>query len=288
MKYSKEGTLSNKPMISWLPVRLLDRMNRGELSWENWVRKAVEFDLDGIEIHHTLLESRDDFYLQRIREFLDELKIKVSLITCSPDFAHPDPDQRKIHLQEMRANIKAARILGAFGVRVTTGVHHPMVREEDGISWVVENLISLVDFAEKEGVVLALENHYKDRSSGWKWPDFAHDKEVFLKIFRRIKETPIMVNFDCSNQVMIGQEPVEVLKEVKDKVASIHASDRFPGSYQHSVVGEGAVDYDSIFHILKEAGFSGWVSIEDGNPYGEEGFKKSLSFIKDKIDKFWG
>jgi len=97
-----------------------------------------------------------------------------------------------------------------------------------------------------------------------------------------------MINFDCSNQVMIEQDPMDVLEEVKDKVVSIHASDRFPGSYQHSVVGEGAVHYESIFETLKEVGFSGWISIEDGNPYGEEGFKMSFFFIRAKINKFWG
>ena len=55
--------------------------------------------------------------------------------------------------------------------------------EEDGISWVVENLLSLVDSAKSENIILVLENHYKDRSSGWKWPDFAHD---WTNIFKDI------------------------------------------------------------------------------------------------------
>jgi sugar phosphate isomerase/epimerase len=32
----------------------------------------------------------------------------------------------------------------------------------------------------------------------------------------------------------------------------------------HGVIGEGLNDYDQIFSILKDAGFDGWVSIEDG------------------------
>jgi len=83
----------------------------------------------------------------------------------------------------MKTNVQAASLLGAFGVRVTTGVQHPMVAEEDGISWVVENLLSLVDSAKSENIILVLENHYKDRSSGWKWPDFAHD---WTNIFKDI------------------------------------------------------------------------------------------------------
>jgi sugar phosphate isomerase/epimerase len=33
---------------------------------------------------------------------------------------------------------------------------------------------------------------------------------------------------------------------------------------QHGVIGQGLNDYDRIFGILREAGFAGWISIEDG------------------------
>jgi sugar phosphate isomerase/epimerase len=39
---------------------------------------------------------------------------------------------------------------------------------------------------------------------------------------------------------------------------------------------------------LKEVEFNGWVSIEDGNSYGDEGFKKSISNIRAKIAQTWG
>jgi len=276
-----------KSRISWMPVRLLDDMQKGRLSWEEWLRSAPKYGLDGVEVHHTLLESRDKEYLKMIVRVLEEINIKVSLITCSPDFAHPDPATRERYLEEMKSNIQAAHDLGAFGVRVTTGIRHPMVRTEDAIPWVVDNLTTLAEFGQAKGVVAALENHYKDRISGWPWPDLAQKAEVFLEVFRRLKNTPTMVNFDASNQIMIGEDPLTILNEVKDRVVSMHASDRFKGSYQHSVVGEGEVDFDAIFRILKEVGFNGWVSIEDGNPYGDEGFKSSVSFIKKKVSQYW-
>lgn len=274
--------------LSWMPVRLLDKLQEGTLSVEDWIRSAPGFGLQGVEIHHTLLESKEGPYLDWMKRILDETGIKVSLVCCSPDFAHPDPSKRAMYLEEMKQNIQAARQLGAFGVRVTTGIRHPILKEEDGIRWVIDSLKRLADYAQPQNITLALENHYKDRNSGWKWPDFAQKGEVFLKIFEKIKDTPVMINFDCSNQIMIGENPIDVLNEVKEKVASIHASDRFVGSYQHSVVGEGAVPYDEILKILKEVEFNGWVSIEDGNPYGDEGFRKSVSNIKTEIAKIRG
>lgn len=52
-----------KPCISWMPVRLLDDMQKGRLSWEEWVRSAPQYGLDGVEVHHTLFESRNKEYL---------------------------------------------------------------------------------------------------------------------------------------------------------------------------------------------------------------------------------
>ena len=32
----------------------------------------------------------------------------------------------------------------------------------------------------------------------------------------------------------------------------------------HGVVGQGLIPYERVFAILREVGFNGWISIEDG------------------------
>src|SRR5436853_453863 len=93
-----------------------------------------------------------------------------------------------------------------------------------------------------------LENHYRDRR--WINEDFAFHAKSFLAVFERVKESWIGVNFDASNQVMVGEDPIEVLEVVKHKVWHMHASDRLPGRYEHSVIGEGSVRFDPIFACL--------------------------------------
>ena len=46
-------------------------------------------------------------------------------------------------------------------------------------------------------------------------------------------------------------------------------------------------DYDAIFTILKDVGFTGWVSIEDGVD-GMQNMIDSAEFLKEKITKHWG
>ena len=87
---------------------------------------------------------------------------------------------------------------------------------------------------------------------------------------------------------------------------TMHASDRYlmPGVYVedmrladgtlgypeglvHGVTGRGLNDYDAIFSRLAKAGFSGWVSIEDG-VNGMEEMKESIEFLKKMRSKYFG
>jgi len=277
----------NKPNLSWIPVRLMeDILVKKTMTAEQWLRSAPEFGLGAVEIYYAFLESTDPDYLQRACSLLKKLDLEVSMLTCSPDFAHPSEDVREQQLAQMKTYVDAAGVLDAPNVRVTTGMRHPEISEEEGIEWVVHSIELLGEYASAHGVTLALEDHYKDRFA-WEHPDFAQKKETFLAIFDRLRNTPVMVNFDCSNPIMVGDNPLDILQAVKGRVVSVHASDRFAGVYQHSVIGEGMVDFDPIFKTLRDAGFTGWISAEDGNPEGDDGFRRSLAFLRRKIEEYW-
>ena len=57
-------------------------------------------------------------------------------------------------------------------------------------------------------------------------------------------------------------------------------------SFKHGVIGKGLNNYDAIFRTLKEVGFHGWVSIEDGVD-GMEQMIESANFLKGKINEIW-
>ena len=54
---------------------------------------------------------------------------------------------------------------------------------------------------------------------------------------------------------------------------------------RHGVIGRGLNDYDAIFSTLKSVGFTGWISIEDGdNPdVGMEHIRLSAEFLRAKM-----
>ena len=108
------------------------------------------------------------------------------------------------------------------------------------------------------------------------------------------------MQYDPSNAVVGGYDPIRFLERVADRVVSMHASDRFlaPGAsldalseqdgsagyaaaLKHGETGTGLNDYDAIFRILAEVGFNGWISVEDGMN-GLDELRRSVEFLKAK------
>ena len=64
-------------------------------------------------------------------------------------------------------------------------------------------------------------------------------------------------------------------------LADVKAADGSIGyldALQHGVTGQGLNDYDAIFSRLAQAGFKGWVSIEDGM-HGMDEMRRSVDFL---------
>jgi sugar phosphate isomerase/epimerase len=276
-----------RPTISWNPLRYVNSMmDEGRPTLAEVFAQARDFGFDHVELHHGLLPARTEAGARDVRALLDRHGLRMSQFTCAPDFTHPDPAVREAQQAEMRENVDLALILGAPGCRITTGCKYDEVSREQGIAWAAENFLRLAEYAQPRGVRLGMENHYRDRR--WSNEDFAFHGDVFLAVFERVKQSWVGVNFDASNQVMVGEDPMDVLRVVKHKVWHMHASDRFPGQYAHSVIGEGSVQFDPIFACLAEIGYDGYISLEDGNPEGDAGTARALAFIRCKVDEHWG
>jgi sugar phosphate isomerase/epimerase len=183
--------------------------------------------------------------------------------------------------------------------RVLSGQRRPGLSRKDGVAQVVRVIKSLLPFAEQNGIVLTIENHYKDNY--WEYPEFAQKMDVFTEIVDQIESPWFGVNFDPSNALLAGEDPLILLERVKDRVVTMHASDRYLKSgtiedlrreensagyasrLAHGVIGRGLNDYDLIFTTLRSVAFRSWISIEDG-VNGMEELRESVSFLRSKID----
>src|ERR1051326_3528019 len=98
------------PPLSWNPVRYINSMiDEGRPTLEELFLQARELGLEYVELHHALLPSRRPEDAEAVRRLLDRYGLGLSMLTCAPDFTHPDPAVREAQLAEMHENIELAR-----------------------------------------------------------------------------------------------------------------------------------------------------------------------------------
>ncbi len=273
----------------------------------DWIEQSKSLGAEGLEMYSEFFESLDDAYIDRVGEAIHNAGYAMPMLCVSPNFTSPDPDERQREVEREIAMIRVTRRLGGPGAacRVLSGQRYPNVRVEQGIEWVVESIEACLPAAREVGVVLAMENHYKD--GYWKYPEFAQKMDVFVRIVNAIPERRYFgVQYDPSNAIVAGDDPITLLRAVADRVVTMHASDRYlkpgatladmvqadgtlgyPAQLKHGVTGKGMNDYDQIFAILKRVGYDGWVSIEDGMN-GMQEMKDSIDFLKRMRDQYFG
>jgi sugar phosphate isomerase/epimerase len=295
--------MTSTPRISVFPKCYFDELTAGRMSFEAWIRDAATLGGEGVEHYDGFFRSFDERDVAPIVRTMEETGQVTSMLCFSPDFTHPDPGERARQIQRQRDAIDLTVRLGARHCRTLSGQRLPELRRDEGVARTVEGIERSLEYAEKRGVVLCLENHYKDGT--WRYPEFAQPEDVFLEILDRIGSPSLGVQYDPSNATVGGYDPIRFLEKVKHRVVTVHASDRYlePGAsldalktqdgsagyasvLKHGETGTGMNDYDAIFRILAGVGFSGWISIEDGMN-GLDEIRRSAEFLKNKRAQYY-
>ena len=293
--------------ISAFPKCYLEQISNREMSVFAWIEMAKQLDADGLEMYEGFFESLEAGYLDSVAEAIHAAGFAMPMLCCSPDFTAPDAEKRKRAVDREGQMIAVARRLGGPGTvcRVLSGQRYPEVSWEQGREWVVEAIQTLLPVAREHGIVLGLENHYKD--GFWQYPEFAQKMDRFTSILDAIDDRQNFgVQYDPSNAVVAGDDPVKLLRRVADRVVSMHASDRYLAEgatlddlrqsdgtigyspkLKHGVTGRGLNDYDAIFGLLAEQHYEGWISIEDG-VNGMDEMTESLRFLREMNARYLG
>jgi sugar phosphate isomerase/epimerase len=289
-----------KPRLAAFPKCYMDELCvHGTLTVFDWIELAATLGVEGLEFYSGFLRD-DETFLKQVKVALEKHSLAMPMLCCSPDFTQPDPLLLQKEIEREKQMIAITAFFGGGFCRVLSGQRRPELKREDGVAQVVGVITSLLPFAEAHGVVLTMENHYKDNY--WQYPEFAQKMDVFVEIVDQIDSPWFGVNFDPSNTILAGEDPLLLLERVKHRVVSMHASDRYlkhgtladlrkeessvgyASRLSHGVIGRGMNDYDKIFATLASVGFDSWISIEDGvDGMGE--LRESVHFLRAKIDQ---
>lgn len=292
------------PKIAAFPKAYMQALVKdGTMKLAEWFALAKTLEIDGLEFYAGFIEMQDQANWAGLRKQVNDLGMEIPMMCCSPDFTHPDAAFREKEIAKQKFWIDMTQALGGGYCRVLSGQRRPELTAEEGVKLAADSIYACLPYAQERGVTLILENHYKD--DFWEYPEFAQKKEVFKALVDAVVHPNFGVNYDPSNAYIAGDDPIELLKMVSERVVTMHASDRYliegtiedlrreeGGSLgylkrlRHGEIGQGLNDYDAIFSELKSKGFDSWISIEDGVD-GFDQLQRSVAFLKKKIAQHW-
>lgn len=291
------------PKLAAFPKAFMHALCKdGSMKLPEWIRLASQLDVDGLEWYAGFLEMNDEKNWKAFRVMTEDNGKTIPMMCCSPDFTHPDKKFREREIEKERRWIDMTYTLGGSYCRVLSGQRRQELTIDEGVKLAAECIEVCLPYAAERNIILILENHYKD--DFWMYPEFAQKADVFCKLVDAIHHPNFGINYDPSNTYLAGEDPIDLLKLISNRVVTMHASDRYlkEGTIEdlrkeensegyakrlaHGEIGKGLNDYDAIFSELKRVGFNNWISIEDGVD-GMEQLKRSVSFLRKKISEYW-
>jgi sugar phosphate isomerase/epimerase len=283
--------------LSCTPVSVMRTFNEEKMDLEAYLRFCHELELDGID----LLDWRcypttwNDFETDIIKlpSLLKEYKLELAAYATKNDFATTDKTefQKNINIVKqaiedaVKLNVKTLRIFGGYYKFDNEG--KPLMNYADGLKKVLEGIEKCLPYAEKNQVILALENHGS-------LPGHSYELKRILEYFN---SPYLRCTFDCANFVANNldehEHPLMAFETLKEYIAHVHVKDFGPGEFHKDrkveayVAGEGEVPLRQFSALLEDSGYDGFCSLEyeAGFKVPEiEGVTRSFEYLKEIKD----
>jgi len=223
------------------------RAGKAAMTMEDFVDYCGKLKLDGCEpTSYYFPNPLSNKYLVELRERAKRLHLDVSATAIGNDFCVKEGPARKRQLQLCRQWVDYAAVLGAPSIRIFAGRIPRGDSEEAAVERCAAGINESVKYAATKKVALALENH----------GGITATPKQMLKIIAKVKPSPYFgVNFDGGN--FRTDDPYRDL--------AVIAPYAINAQLKVTITRKGkreAADLKKMLHILKDAGYRGWVALE--------------------------
>ena len=119
---------------------------------------------------------------------------------------------------------------------------------------------------------------------------------TMLRCFEQVGTDNLAVNLDTANLILYGKaNPVDALDVFGKYVRNLHAKDGFYPTNGHDLgcevrIGDGKVDFRTLFRKLKELGYDSFVTIEReiSGEQQEEDIRYAKAYLENIVNEVYG
>ena len=254
-----------------------------------WVEACAVNGLDGVEIAEAWLAHLSWAEVCDLIERIEGLDLEVSAFNAFNARPNcPAGSARDAAVRQIADYLAMAQRFAAPLLVIGSGAWADFERYRMSRSQAVDNTVATIEAclpaAEACGVRLVIENH-----PGWLplWAD------VLVEMLRKLPEE-VGLNFDTGSAYREGQRPQDFLQHpiVAERTCYMHLKtirfdpDPEVGHWDQTVPFEQSdVDYDTIFALLKQGGFDGWISYESDRAVDYNGIAAGCEFARHKWEE---
>jgi len=252
---------------------------------ERVIEDAARLGFDGVEILHRQMTDESRPALNRLKQIAFRNTVDLVMLSIHQDFVTPDPAERQKDVEHTIRCLQLASQLGIPCIRLNSGRwntirsfddlmkvkgEEPPIEgytDDDAFRWVIESIEKCLPVAEREGVVMMIENHW----------GLTTKPENVLRIHKAVNSPWLGINLDTGNY---AGDPYEGIAMLAPHASIVQAKTYYGGGEWYTL----DLDYPRIAKILRDAGFSGWVSLEmEGKEAPETAVPKSLEVLRNAL-----
>jgi sugar phosphate isomerase/epimerase len=228
------------------------------MTYEDFLRRAVELKVDGVSLETCFFDSFEDAYLARLKEIIDEGDLEVVVA-----WGHPkgfEGGKKPEAMEDMKAMFRVCQALDAKVMRVVgSSLDYRNDPHEPQLKALAKIFKEGARIGEDEGIRLAVENHF----------DFTTDE--YLDLINQVDSPYFGMTFDTGNALRIGDDPVESARLMAKHIFATHTKDVAPlygvspkewYFFACVPVGQGIINMPALADALLAGGYQGLFAIE--------------------------
>jgi len=233
--------------------------------FENYFEFAHESGFKWMELScnnpNNFLDKFNPERISNIKKLRDRYGLRYGLHSASfVNTAEIEPTVRKAVLQHLIDYMELAHDLEAEYIVLHFGYHFSLFMDEV-FRCLIETFKPVVVLAEKYSLPIGIETMnqvHKDCEIVY----LGVYLDEFKRVFEAIPSRYFGLTLDVAHASLLEGGPKSFIDAFSDKIVSTHISDNDLYLDRHLPVGEGKIDFQTVFKQLNDIGFKGTLNIE--------------------------